>query len=59
MHPRLHPPHLLRLTRTLNHLLPLRRRSALPALTQHLPSLGRQLFESAEVLTNRRLLIRR
>src|SRR6202043_2620958 len=54
---RLHAPHLLLLTRTLNHLLPLRRRGTLPPFTQHLPPLRRQLLELAEVLANRRLLI--
>src|SRR5258708_2248944 len=54
---RLHAPHLLLLTRTLDHLLPLRRRGALPTLTQHLPFLRRQLLEPAEILANRRLLI--
>ena len=57
LHPRaLHPSHLL-LARTLNHLLPFHRRGILPTLAQHLPALGRQLFEPAEVLANRILLV--
>jgi hypothetical protein len=53
----LHTLH-LPLTCMLNHLLPLGRRCVLPAFAQHLPPLGRQLLESAEILPNRGLLIR-
>ncbi len=45
------------LTRMLDHHLPFGRRSTSPALTQHLPPLGRQLLEPAEILPNRRLLV--
>ena len=58
-HRRLHAPHLLLLTRTFNHLLPLGRSSVVPALTQHLPPFRRQLPEPVEVLANGRLLIGR
>ena len=47
------------LTCMLNHHLPLRGRCVSPALAQHLPSFGRQLLEPAEILANRRLLVRR
>jgi hypothetical protein len=41
----------------LNHLLSLSRGGVVPALTQHLPPLRRQLLEAAEILANSGLLI--
>jgi hypothetical protein len=54
----LHTSHLL-LARPLNHLLSFSRRSIVPSLAQHLPTLRRQLLEATEILPNSALLFRR
>src|SRR5579864_6049821 len=47
------------LARMLDHLLALCRAGVVPLLAQHLAALRRQLLKAAEVLPNRRLLVRR